>query len=946
MATTVRKNERSWGIELISQINQFADANDLIIKHAGGESTVSERRGQNMFPDVVLYGDHDLSSILQGWELKMPDVPINDADFVHDAQRKATALNLNSCVIWNFTHVRLYVYDDQSHEFFEKKAWRNEEIKTRDDVQRYKSKWERTLQSVLTTVNDYLISGQVKKAFIGDVLTTTSISRLVSENKFSVAAHLRECVNRDAIMGARLETWWNDIKSEYEGDENDKFPAYAKSVIINWANRIIFAHLIKTRQMTAYAIDELDYDSSPCEANEIFQTITEKSDFYNIFSSMPYDECLPEKAWNSLVELSLFLKSTPIKNISQRILQQVLEGSINISKRLVNGQYPTPPVLASLLSRMTIHDITGECFDGCCGTGTIPNFIINYKKSKHIGAELAMTTTWASDKFKLPLQIANLAMTSYDSINIPCRLFQRDILTLHPGDDVEIVNPQTGKQESYTLPQFDAFISNLPFVKAREIASDDIPYVTDIKRVHQLSGRSDFSYYIALHLRNLVRVSGYVGIILSNSFLGTEAGSIFLNAIRNYFDDIRIHISGSGRWFQNADIVTALLVMRRKEDGTEGNNSISFFTWKRNLEIISSSSEYQEVIVNSSLLDQELNSDVIVRVNYSSEELESLKRLNVSYNSLFSNLKWLLDIECKMVPISRYFEVFRGSRRGWDPMFFPSSDANIEPQFLKDVLMNARATDCYIAQPTTDRKAFCCDMELDELEEQGFLGALKWIQSFTRETNETGRPLPEVLARTNMKWYELTTDEEAEIFTMMNPDDRMFYAKFRQPTFINQRLIGLRRKRRTDNLDLLHALLNSILSLFYIEAVGFGRGLGVLDINKDSISKCYMLNPAMLTEEQITVIMEKFTALSARGIVDINQDLSDPIRQEFDRTVLNAFGIGNYHDRIIDSLKAMRRIRKAVKQHAAQLMPLRGSDRYDPLTEQILEHAADEHFSN
>ena len=37
--------------------------------------------------------------------------------------------------------------------------------------------------------------------------------------------------------------------------------------------------------------------------------------------------------------------------------------------------------------------------------------------------------------------------------------------------------------------------------------------------------------------------------------------------------------------------------------------------------------------------------------------------------------------------------------------------------------------------------------------------------------------------------------------TMMNPDDRMFYAKFNQPTFINQRLIVLKRIRTTDNLD-------------------------------------------------------------------------------------------------------------------------------------------------
>ena len=165
------------------------------------------------------------------------------------------------------------------------------------------------------------------------------------------------------------------------------------------------------------------------------------------------------------------------------------------------------------------------------------------------------------------------------------------------------------------------------------------------------------------------------------------------------------------------------------------------------------------------------------------------------------------------------------------------------------------------------------------------------------------------------------TDEIAEIFTMMNPDDRMFYAKFNSPTFINQRLIGLKRKHSADNLDLLHALLNSVLSLFYIEAVGFGRGLGVLDINKTAISNCYMLNPALLTQKQITNIMEKFSFLVARGIKDINQDLTDPIRQEFDRAVLNAYGIGGYLNNIVDSLKSMREIRKAAKEISGTLIP-------------------------
>ena len=62
-----------------------------------------------MFPDVVLYGSNDQNIILQGWELKMPDVMIEDDALIKDAQRKAITLNLNSCLIWNFTYAVLYV---------------------------------------------------------------------------------------------------------------------------------------------------------------------------------------------------------------------------------------------------------------------------------------------------------------------------------------------------------------------------------------------------------------------------------------------------------------------------------------------------------------------------------------------------------------------------------------------------------------------------------------------------------------------------------------------------------------------------------------------------------------------------------------------------------------------------------------------------------------------
>ena len=84
----------------------------------------------------------------------------------------------------------------------------------------------------------------------------------------------------------------------------------------------------------------------------------------------------------------------------------------------------------------------------------------------------------------------------------------------------------------------------------------------------------------------------------------------------------------------------------------------------------------------------------------------------------------------------------------------------------------------------------------------------------------------------------------------------------------------------------------------------------------------------------------------SRGIVDINQDMEDPIRREFDMAVLNAFGIGRYFDNIITSLKAMRKIRKAVRQHTVELRPLRGLERQETLREVVIGMAADSYTPN
>lgn len=165
-----------------------------------------------------------------------------------------------------------------------------------------------------------------------------------------------------------------------------------------------------------------------------------------------------------------------------------------------------------------------------------------------------------------------------------------------------------------------------------------------------------------------------------------------------------------------------------------------------------------------------------------------------------------------------------------------------------------------------------------------------------------------------MQWYELQDNEVAEVFTAMNPDQRLFFAKFETPSFVNQRLIGLTHREAYPDEELNHALINSMFTMFYIEASGFGRGLGVLDVNKDSIENCYMLNPDLVDANNRQRILQSFNNIKARKIMKVEDELKDEERIAFEHTVLQSFGIDDYFDKIKSSLLSMQATRKTAKE--------------------------------
>ena len=128
---------------------------------------------------------------------------------------------------------------------------------------------------------------------------------------------------------------------------------------------------------------------------------------------------------------------------------------------------------------MTVKDWTKACADLCAGTGTIAKAIIDNKAKRTNNPEDALNTTWISDKYAYPLQIANISVTNIHAFNVPINMFQSDVFNVNTGMLVNIKSPVDGSNIEKEIPQFGAIVSNLPFVEYNKIAADERSFMAE-----------------------------------------------------------------------------------------------------------------------------------------------------------------------------------------------------------------------------------------------------------------------------------------------------------------------------------------------------------------------------------------------------------------------------------------------------------------------------------
>lgn len=893
-------NERAWAIDLIGHLKILTRQSDRSIKDAGGEQTIVSDGGA-LFPDVLLFGDRATARILQGWELKMPNTDINDHEFRQNAELKADALGLDSFLLWNVSHARLYVRRVATDSFIVENEWSDlADIADRGSVASNRLRWEKLATNIVGYLNDLFDRGSLEGRQFIEAYRSGGITALIMENSALVEQALSDASNNDARLRAQISLWWNRFREEYSG--TSMYRVLAQAVITNWIGKILFAHVLREKDARAMRVSDIEENTTPAQAMELFRQLSEDCNFWTIFSDSIGLLSIPERPWRDLKQFNRLLTDLRVGSVDQTQLGGVLEATVEVAKRKLRGQYPTPVALARLLAKLCVRDIVFDrLLDPCCGSGTIPRAALELKLDAGVPGEDAAAAVFAGDQDPQAAQITAFALAKPSLMNVPLRIFQGDAFSLSPATSMEFRNPIDGVPFAEEFGQFEVIVCNLPFVaqagrKHYENAIQEVNETLECEG-HGLSGRADVAAYLPFSLHPLLVEHGRIGVIITNAWLGTAWGDSFYEALHRYYDLKCVITSGAGRWFQSSDVVANILIMEKKNDPTRPSGAVKFVVLRRPLEGIEDDDDQQITVAQIELGQTQLETLSIREV--SPEKLSRFRKYGLGGSAQFVNSDWLLELP--LTRLDNHFVVRRGERRGLNAFFYPTGDHGIEPEYIRPLAKSP--TDFIRLLGSAAREAFCCSRTEVELQELGHTGALRWIERFRTPANVTK------LSRSGIFWYEMNADALTELVMFINYSDRVFVGRLCPPAFVDQRLVRLVPEGDID-VGLGHALLNSAIGIFIIEGLGFGRGLGALDLNKDRIeSYMQFLDPTVLCDERSENIKNAFLPLLNRDVLGVADELEQEDRQHFDAVVIDSFDLDVARECIYESLRSLLEIR-------------------------------------
>ncbi|MBW8050476.1 MAG: SAM-dependent DNA methyltransferase [Cytophagales bacterium] len=951
----MKRNERDWAGQLISWIQETIREGQTVFEDATNDTGIKLDSGRTKFPDVLLFTDKVSGIVFNGWELKFPDTTVDDGEMIKNALEKAERLKSESFVTWNGTEAIIWKIEDRNFSIDAltklKEYPKERTISTRNDLSdpvkfnRNESILKARANEILHDLGQLYERGELKQA----INITGNIIEAVLEASVIILPQFQQAIVTEKGKSASFRREYNHWKI-YESstlkilDSSSRRPenvieeeVLAKFTFYNLIGKILFYLTLSENLMGA--IDRINIANARNlkQSLESYFAEAQKIDYQAIFKpyftdKLPFSKVTGETVFQLIQKFTEF----DFRILPTGVIGTILENLVPKSEKQKFGQYFTSETLANLVAYPAVQTANDYVFDPTSGTGTFLNSFYQILKyhGKNNHAEL-LNQIWGNDISHFPaiLSVINLYKQDVTKTDNFPRITRDDFFNLNAGDLIAFPDSRDYKKQiEQPIPEFDVITSNFPFIQQEDIPNDVLTAFFREKfearqqaflqdRTFKINERSDYFTYCIYNSIRFLKEEGFLSAITSNAWLGKEYGVQFKRFLLDNFHIKYVVRSSAEHWFSYSKVSTIYTVLQK----VTNDQPTKFITLHFKLENDFNQDNVSDQLTQIEALYSEIENcndtrnrnwkqditfkelfhktddSVSVSIVPKNKLIESLQtEENWSKYFISANLFEKFDDDLiQLYP--DIIDAFRGERTGWNEMFvIPANEVEetgIEEEFLVPYVKSPTELDILEFSGEYNYYLFVCTRPLDDLR-NNYPGAYNWIRRFENAMNKNRtKTIQEACAGHRPFWYSLRP-KSANIVTAINPYERNFFC-FSEERFVPDQRLAIINVKDGYDVELIAALLNSIVTFLTIEMRGTSRNLGALDLNANYFKRLKVLNPDLLSDDQVNAIKTAFESIKKRPIETIFEEIEKEDRINFDRTVLHSFGID---DSILESL--------------------------------------------
>lgn len=944
----MKLNERAWAGQIISWIKQSINDGTTLFEEATNDEGIKLASGKTKFPDVLLFIDKISGIVFNGWELKFPDTEADDNEMLENALEKAEKLKSNSFVTWNGTEAIIWKIENDNYTTSglqklkvypkEKDITKRNDLADRNNYNKHEAKLQKRLNEILHDLENLYKSGELKQAIniSGNFVDAVRAASEIILPQFK--EEIIKLKGANALFRKEFNQWkiyesstLKILASSSRRPENlIEEEVLAKFTFYNLIGKIIF-YLTLSENLSG-SLQKLDLKNAKNvkQALQNYFDAASRIDYQAVYQPYFTDKVDFNKTVSeTLFELFNAITEFDFKVLPTDVIGTILENLVPKEEKQKFGQYFTPATLANLVSFPAIQTANDFVFDPTSGTGTFLNSfyqILSYHgNNNHVQL---LNQIWGNDISHFPaiLSVINLYKQKIknQTDNFP-RVIRDDYFNLEPNK--KIVFPDSNdynKQIEQPIPMFDVIASNFPFIQQEDIPNDVLTtffreqfeakqkaFLKDSS--FKINERSDYFTYCVYNSIRFLTKDGFLSAITSNAWLGKEYGFQFKKFLLDNFYIKYVVRSNAEHWFSDSKVSTIFSVLQHgqskeptkfvtvnfKLDDTFNQENVlaqikeieDFYTDIDNC----NNPKHSGWTKDKTFANLFHKSDGSINVSIvSKQQLESSLTEQENWDTYFISADLFEKFDEHLIQLyPDTIDAFRGERTGWNEMFvIPSKEvqeSGIENKFLIPYVKSPTELTTLEFDGNYENYLFVCDLPLEKLKAK-YSGAYKWIQKFKNAKNKNGtKTIQEACEGHKPFWYSLRP-KQANIVTAINPFERFFFSFSDEAFTIDQRLVAITVTANND-VELIAALLNSIVTFLTIEMRGTSRNLGALDLNANYFKALRVLNPKKLNAQGKKQILNAFQALKQREIGTFFEEIKKADRINFDKIVLKVFGI-------------------------------------------------------